>query len=126
MRVAFHKVDGRLCAWVAAPPKRKRFQGTTMASGRDLPHDLAQFVVEDVLGLQHGFWDCLPTARPSRASSDAVVRSRAGNSSRWSIHRICRVTRSRHQSGSLGSPRRKNPWSTLYYMSWEPYGEIGT
>ena len=43
MQVAFYKVDdGRLCAWVATPPKRKRFQGTTMASGRDLPHDLAQ------------------------------------------------------------------------------------
>jgi hypothetical protein len=46
MQVAFYKVhDGRLCAWKAAPPRRKRFQGTTMASGRDLPHDLAQFVV---------------------------------------------------------------------------------
>ena len=37
-------------------PKRKRFQGTTMASGRVLPHDLAQFVIESPLGLQHGFW----------------------------------------------------------------------
>ena len=46
MHVEFYKVDeGRLCAWVATPPKRKPFQGTTMASGRDLPHDLAQFVV---------------------------------------------------------------------------------
>ena len=60
MQVAFYKVDnGRLCAWVAAPPKRKRFQGTTMASGRDLPHDLAQFVVEATLCLQHGFWGLL-------------------------------------------------------------------
>jgi len=60
MQVVFYKVDnGRLCAWVATPPKRKRFQGTTMASGRDLPHDLAQFVVEATLGLQHGFWGLL-------------------------------------------------------------------
>ena len=60
MQVVFYKVDnGRLCAWAAAPPKRKRFQGTTMASGRDLPHDLAQFVVETTLGLQHGFWGLL-------------------------------------------------------------------
>jgi hypothetical protein len=60
MQVAFYKVDhGRLCAWVATPPKRRRFQGTTMASGRDLPHDLAQFVVEATLGLQHGFWGLL-------------------------------------------------------------------
>jgi hypothetical protein len=57
MQVAFYKVDdGRLCAWVATPPKRKRFQGTTMASGRDLPHDLAQFVVEETFGIQQGFW----------------------------------------------------------------------
>jgi hypothetical protein len=33
--------------------------GTTMASGRDLPHDLAQFVVERELGLHHGFWGVL-------------------------------------------------------------------
>jgi hypothetical protein len=33
--------------------------GTTMASGRDLPHDLAQFVVEQTLGLEHGFWGVL-------------------------------------------------------------------
>lgn len=30
-----------------------------MASGRDLPHDLAQFVVEATLGLRHGFWNLL-------------------------------------------------------------------
>jgi hypothetical protein len=60
MQVVFYKVDnGRLCVWVAALPKRKRFQGTTMASGRDLPHDLAQFVVEATLGLHHGFWGLL-------------------------------------------------------------------
>jgi hypothetical protein len=60
MRVAFYKVDGgRLCGWAAAPPKRKRFQGSTMASGRDLPHDLAQFVVEQTLGLELGFWGLL-------------------------------------------------------------------
>ena len=60
MQVAFYKEDnGRLCGWVATPPKRKPFQGTTMASGRDLPHDLAQFVVEATLGLQHGFWGLL-------------------------------------------------------------------
>ena len=60
MRVAFYKVDGgRLCSWAAAPPRRKRFQGTIMASGRDLPHDLAQFVVEQTLGLEFGFWGLL-------------------------------------------------------------------
>jgi hypothetical protein len=68
MQVAFYKVDGgRLCAWVAAPPKRRRFQGTTMASGRDLPHDLAQFVVEAALGLQHGFWGLLANGATFRS-----------------------------------------------------------
>jgi hypothetical protein len=60
MRVAFYKVDeGRLCDWTAAPPRRRRFIGSTMASGRTLPHDLAQFVVEEELGLEHGFWGVL-------------------------------------------------------------------
>ena len=57
MQVMFYKLDnGRLCSWTAVSSKRKRFQGSTMASGRDLPHDLAQFVIEDTLCLQHGFW----------------------------------------------------------------------
>src|SRR5262249_60580695 len=60
MLVVFSKLDnGRLCAWIATPPKRKPFQGTTMTSGRDLPHDLAQFVVEATVGLQHRFWNLL-------------------------------------------------------------------
>jgi hypothetical protein len=60
MRVEFYKGDGgRLCGWVAKPPKRRAFEGTTMASGRDLPHDLAQFVIESTLGLQRGFWGLL-------------------------------------------------------------------
>lgn len=60
MQVAFYKVDdGRLCGWTAAPPKRRRFVGSTMATGRDLPHDLAHFVVEGALGLECGFWGLL-------------------------------------------------------------------
>jgi hypothetical protein len=30
-----------------------------MAAGGDLPHDLATFVIEDALGLEHGFWGCV-------------------------------------------------------------------
>ena len=60
MRVTFYKVDGgRLCAWRAQIHKHRPFQGTTMASGRTLPHDLAQFVVESLLGLPQGFWSLL-------------------------------------------------------------------
>jgi hypothetical protein len=61
MRVMFSKSDdGRVCSWWAKAPKRRPFQGSTMAvrsAGSELPHDLAQFVVEATLGLQHGFWN---------------------------------------------------------------------
>jgi hypothetical protein len=80
MEVVFYKGDeGRLCGWTAAPPKRRRFQGTTMASGRDLPHDLAQFVVEATLGLATGSGACSQRGRPSRAFPGAAVRSRANS-----------------------------------------------
>ncbi|AHG88151.1 hypothetical protein J421_0614 [Gemmatirosa kalamazoonensis] len=60
MRIDFYKGDeGRLCWWVATPPGRRAFEGTTMAAGRDLPHDLAQFVIESALDLREGFWGLL-------------------------------------------------------------------
>ena len=47
VRVEFYKGgEGRLCGWVATPSKRRPFQGSTMAAGADVPHDLTQFVVE--------------------------------------------------------------------------------
>jgi hypothetical protein len=30
-----------------------------MAAGGDVPHDLATFVIEDALGIEHGFWGCV-------------------------------------------------------------------
>lgn len=30
-----------------------------MAAGGDVPHDLATFVVEEALGIEHGFWGCV-------------------------------------------------------------------
>jgi hypothetical protein len=60
MRVEFYKAgEGRLCGWVAAPPKRRAFQGSTMAAGRDVPHDLTQFVIERALDIRDGFWGLL-------------------------------------------------------------------
>ena len=60
MRVEFYKgAEGRLCGWVAAPPKRRAFQGSTMAAGRDVPHDLTQFVIERALDVRDGFWGLL-------------------------------------------------------------------
>jgi len=30
-----------------------------MAAGGDIPHDLSTFVIEQALGLEHGFWGCV-------------------------------------------------------------------
>jgi hypothetical protein len=30
-----------------------------MAAGGDVPHDLATFVIEAALGVEHGFWGCV-------------------------------------------------------------------
>lgn len=76
MQVEFYKQgDGRLCSWVATPPHRRPFEGTTMAAGRDLPHDLAQFTIERALDVRDGFWGLvahgasfasIPGRRPTR------------------------------------------------------------
>lgn len=87
MRVEFYKgAEGRLCGWVATPPKRRPFQGTTMAAGRGLPHDLMQLVIERALDLREGFWGLLasgasfasvPGRRPTRPGR-ALVRAHHG------------------------------------------------
>jgi hypothetical protein len=60
MRVEFYKGgEGRLCGWIATPPHRRAFQGSTMAAGRDLPHDLTQFTIERALEIRDGFWGLL-------------------------------------------------------------------
>jgi hypothetical protein len=84
MRVEFYKGgEGRLCGWVAAPPKRRAFQGSTMAAGRDVPHDLSQFVIERALDVRDGFWGLLahggsfasvPGRRPTQPGR-ALVRA---------------------------------------------------
>ena len=71
MRVAFAKSDdGRRCSWRAQPRKGRAFQGSTMASrgaGTALPHDLATFVVEAGLGLEHGFWNLVANGATFRS-----------------------------------------------------------
>jgi hypothetical protein len=83
MRVEFCKAgDGRLCGWFATPPHRRPFEGSTMAAGRDLPHDLSQFTIERALDIRDGFWGLLahgawfasvPGRRPTRPGR-ALVR----------------------------------------------------
>ena len=72
MRVEFYKGgEGRLCGWIATPPHRRPFEGTTMAAGRDIPHDLAQFTVERALDIRDGFRGLL-----AYGASFASVRGR--------------------------------------------------
>lgn len=58
MTVTFRRA-GRGCAWTALRPPRTIVPGPTMAAGGDLPHDLYTFVIEDALGIEHGFWGCV-------------------------------------------------------------------
>src|SRR5690349_23420672 len=76
MRVEFWTdEERRLCGWIATPPHRRPFEGSTMAAGRDIPHDLAQFTIERALDIRDGFWGLLahgasfasvPGRRPTR------------------------------------------------------------
>lgn len=87
MRVEFFKdEEGRLCSWIATPPHRRAFQGTTMAAGRGVPHDLMQFVVERALDIRAGFWGLLahgasfasvPGRRPTRPGREIARRHHA-------------------------------------------------
>jgi len=59
VRVEFYKVEshGRpLAAWDATRGKRIKVPGTIMASGKVIPHDLAQYVIEAATGYRDGFW----------------------------------------------------------------------
>jgi hypothetical protein len=75
MKVMFSKCDGgRLCTWRAELPKHRQILGSTMgtrAARTDLPHDLAQFVVEVTLGPEEGFWNWWRMGPHSRASGGA-------------------------------------------------------
>jgi len=84
MRVEFFKRDeGRLVSWIATPPHRRSFEGSTMAAGRTLPHDLTQFTIERALDIRDGFWGLLahgawfasvPGRRPTQPGR-AIVRA---------------------------------------------------
>lgn len=68
MRVTFTKSDnGRTCGWVAVRPPRTVVPGATMAAGGDIPHDLSTFVIEQALGIEHGFWGCVAAGATFRS-----------------------------------------------------------
>ncbi len=45
------------CRWDALRGMRTRVPGTTMGVGKDIPHDLAQYVIEAAASYPNGFWD---------------------------------------------------------------------
>jgi hypothetical protein len=58
--VAFSKRErnGRQSVyWEAVRGKRTRVPGTVMAAGLDLPHDVAQYVIEAATQYENGFWE---------------------------------------------------------------------
>jgi hypothetical protein len=79
VRVEFYKRDnkGRVVAgWDATRNKRTRVPGTTMAAGKSIPHDLAQYVIEASAGYHNGFWDLV--ARGATFKSTGRRRTKPG------------------------------------------------
>jgi hypothetical protein len=77
MRVAFHKGNGpRSCTWEATLGKRRRVPGTVMGVGNDIPHDLAQYVIEAATRYEYGFWGCV--ARGATFKSTGRKRTHPG------------------------------------------------
>ena len=68
VQITFTKLrDGRACRWSALRPPRTKVPGPTMAVGRDLPHDLATFVIEEALSMEYGFWGCVAAGATFRS-----------------------------------------------------------
>lgn len=89
MRVEFFKLErnGRhLVCWEAFVGKRTRIPGTVMASQKNLPHDLLQYVVEAACTFENGFWGLLARGatfksigrRPTRPGRAVIAAHRPG------------------------------------------------
>lgn len=77
MEVTFRKHEDngrRACSWEAVRAKRVRVLGPYMAVGRDLPHDLAQYVVEAATGHRHGFWELVEQGATFRSTGRRRTR----------------------------------------------------
>jgi hypothetical protein len=131
MKVMFAKSDdGRLCSWRAELPKRRRFQGSTMgarAARTDLPHDLAQFVVEVTLGLEEGFWNLVANGatfkslgrRPTRPGRQLVAGHRA------ELNEAEKVVNAHVEAWRDGDPTPAGPALAAMLARWRalPAGE---
>jgi hypothetical protein len=127
MLVEFHRAgEGRLCGWTATPPHRRSFQGSTMAAGRDLPHDLTQFTIERALDIRDGFWGLLahgawfasvPGRKPTMhgraivsAHHDALVATEA-------------IVNSHYLAWKRGEASPLNPALDAMYARWLAVGD---
>lgn len=127
MRVQFIKMaEGRLCAWVAAPPKRRPFLGSTMNSGRDLPHDLSQFTIERALDIRDGFWGLLAhggcfASVPGRRTTNegrAVVRRH-----RDALMHVEHVVNGHYSAWHSGKPTPLTPHLDAMLGRWRALAE---
>jgi hypothetical protein len=64
----------RHCRWDAVRGKRTRVPGPVMAAGRDLPHDLAQYVVEAATSCPNGFWGLLARGATFKSTGRRVTK----------------------------------------------------
>jgi hypothetical protein len=127
MQVDFYKSgDGRLCGWMATPPHRRRFEGTTMAAGRGLPHDLTQFTIERALQIRDGFWGLLahggwfasvPGRRPTRQGR-AIVRAHYA-----ALVTIEGVVNGHHHAWKHGKSTPLGPILDAMYARWLALGD---
>jgi len=78
VQVVFYVHDPvkRIVGWEARLGKRRRVPGSLMGYGRDVPHDLVQYVVEAATGYDYGFWGLV--ARGATFRSTGRRRSKPG------------------------------------------------
>jgi hypothetical protein len=127
MLVEFYRAgEGRLCGWIATPPHRRPFQGSTMAAGRDLPHDLTQFTIERALDISDGFWGLLahggwfasvPGRRPT-SHGRAIVRAHHA-----ALVAVEQIVNGHYLAWKRGGATALNPALDAMYARWPAVGD---
>jgi hypothetical protein len=122
----FKDSGGRLCGWIATPPHRRSFRGSTMAAGRDLPHDLTQFTIERALQIRDGFWGLLahggwfasvPGRRPT-PQGRAIVRAHHA-----ALVAVEGVVNGHYLAWKREEPTALKPELDIMYARWLALGE---
>jgi len=81
MRVEFLKSErnGRYgCRWTAIRGKRTVVPGTSMAAGKSIPHDLAQYVIEAATTYSYGFWGLIAEGATFKSTGRRVTKPGRG------------------------------------------------